>query len=215
MAEEPKTPPPPSTPPRPWKAATPAPPSAPPVVGDVVEVKLSKRLLWVDGAAYPLQNIARVYTFTLHPRRAEAFVRFMKRMAVLVLVGLFLAFLTEENAFGSSSYESDSDPVTPFLWFIVVCLVIYFVGDMLSVVLAKSHFVLAVETSGPSQAVVTSRDRAYLRQLVHTLAEAIENPENEFAVKVERVMISNPANYFFGNAVNMYGGNGNVGMSNG
>ncbi|MEU6880234.1 DUF6232 family protein [Streptomyces sp. NPDC046712] len=213
--EEPKTPPPPSTPPPSTPPpTTPPPPPEPPRISGGIELKVSKRLLWVGGAAYPLQNVARVYTFTLTPRRGEAFVRFLKRIAVTILVGLLLAAFTDERSFSSyDSYDSDSGDLTPFLWFVVVCCAIYFIGDMLSVVLARSHFVLAVETSGPSVAVVTSRDRGYLIGLVRTITDAIENPENEFRVHVEQVMISRPSNYYFGDAVNMYG-SGNVGITN-
>ncbi|MFD3941331.1 DUF6232 family protein [Streptomyces sp. NPDC058579] len=209
----PEAPPPPSVPP---KSAKPAPappqPARPPMPSDAVELKVSKRLLWVGRAAYPLQNVARVHTFTLVPRRGQAFWRFMKRISVTLLLALLLAMVTDQPSYDSyDSYSSDSDGIAPLLWFVVVCAVVYFIGDMLSVVLAKSHFVLAVETSGPSQAVVTSRDRAYLTQLVHTITDALENPDNEFRVQVERVMISKPSNYYFGDAVNMYG-SGNVGV---
>lgn len=77
---------------------------------------------------------------------------------------------------------------------------------------APSHYVLAVETSGPSTAVVTSHRPELLNQLVGQIAHAIENPETEFAVKVESISIS-PRNYHFGDNVNMYGGSGNVGIS--
>ena len=36
---------------------------------------------------------------------------------------------------------------------------------------------------------------------------------SEFHVQVERLMISSPQNYHFGDNVNMYGGSGNVGIT--
>jgi hypothetical protein len=57
-----------------------------------------------------------------------------------------------------------------------------------------SHHVLAVETSGPSTAAVTSRNPEHLRQLVGYIAYAIENPERDFQVKLDSITIS-PKNY--------------------
>ncbi|MFG2330080.1 DUF6232 family protein [Streptomyces sp. NPDC048604] len=197
--------------------ALPPRPAAPPRTHGEIELKVSKRLLWVDDAAYPLHNIARVYTFTLVPARGRAFWVFLKRIVVMFLVVTALRWATDDGPFssGSDSYDSygqdDAGPVA-ILWLVIACVFVFFLGDMLSVVLARSHFVLAVETNGPSTAVVTSRDRAYLKQLVHTITDSIDNPEFEFAVRVEPVLISKSENYNFGNQVNMYGGNGNSGV---
>lgn len=61
----------------------------------------------------------------------------------------------------------------------------YCVGDWVSVLIAPSHWVLAVETSGASTALVTSRDTQHLHQLVGQVVKAIENPDIEFQVRVE------------------------------
>ncbi|MFD7323578.1 DUF6232 family protein [Streptomyces sp. NPDC059875] len=176
-------------------------------------MSVTRRLLWVGRAVYPLQNVARVYTFVLHPRRKEAVLRFLKRSALTLLVAMaftlfggIASFLSrEEGTFGG---------IIQFIWTVSVGGLIYFLVDMLMVVSASSHFVLAVESNGQSTALVTGRPD-HLNQLVDSIAYAIENPETELQVRVERLTISNPSNYYFGDTVNMYGGNGNVGMSNG
>lgn len=71
---------------------------------------------------------------------------------------------------------------------------------------------LAVETSGASTALVTSKNTQHLNELVGQVVNWIENPEIEFQVKAETLLI-NPRNYHFGDNVNMYGGSGNVGMA--
>ncbi|QNE75885.1 hypothetical protein F0344_15695 [Streptomyces finlayi] len=176
-----------------------------------LDLVVTKRLLWVAGAAYPLQNVARVYTFVLHPRRGEAVARFFKRSTLAVLVAMaFTVFggMAGYLARGEEGFEG----IITFVWVATVAALVFFLADMLVVATASSHFVMAVESNGRSTALVTG-DPAHLNQLVQQIAHAIENPETELSVRVEKLTISNPSNYYFGDAVNMYGGQGNVGMS--
>ncbi|MFG2094471.1 DUF6232 family protein [Streptomyces sp. NPDC048612] len=187
-----------------------APPTAAqPVIG--VDLRVSKRLLWVGDAYYPLQNVARVYTLTIHPRRKDAVVLFVKRLLLLGLATVLLVLLTATSGgFGGSS--SDSGGVTALVVIAAGAALVYSLVEMLKVLGAAPHFVLAVETTGSSTAVVTSPDADQLRRLAHQIAHAIENPEAEFVVRVNTVEIS-PKHYYFGDNVNMYGGTGNVGMA--
>ncbi|WP_225798996.1 DUF6232 family protein [Streptomyces sp. NK15101] len=194
-------------PPKPTRPPVPA--ASPPRNGLVI----SKRLLWVYGAAYPLENIVRVYTFVLRPRRAEAFGRFLKRGGITLAVLLILMNFTDSS---SSSYEygSDGSDLDDVLSFVLACaalLLAYYFGVMASVVFARSHDVLAVETNGRSTALVTGK-REYLDRLVREIAEAIDKPNAEFQASVGTLAVTNYGNYYFGDAVNMYGGSGNTGM---
>ncbi|MFB6840367.1 DUF6232 family protein [Streptomyces sp. NPDC056361] len=187
------------------------PPSGPPPRNGLV---ISKRLLWVHGGAYPLENIVRVYTFVLRPRRAEAFARFLKRGGATLAVFLILMYFEDSTSSSWDSYSSDGGDAG-FLGvalFLVAVLLIYFIGDMCSVVFAPPHDVLAIETNGRSTALVTGK-RAYLNGLVHLIAEAIDKPDAELQVAVGTLAITNYGNYFFGDAVNMYGGSGNTGVA--
>ncbi|MGW9448059.1 DUF6232 family protein [Streptomyces sp. NPDC055632] len=202
---------------------TPAPPAAPPPPprpphggGPVPQLPLviSKRLLWVNGAAYPLENIVRVYTFVLRPRRADAVRTFLKRVGLTLLAALgigFFAFLSEVFARGEEPggflaflYQ------TSFL--VVVGALIWFLVDMLAVVTASAHVVLAIETNGQSTAMVSGEPR-YLHELVGKIATAIDEPDAELTVTVGALTISNPSNYYFGDSVNIYGGSGNTGVT--
>lgn len=175
-----------------------------------VELRVSKRLLWVGQAAYPLRNIARVYTFTLHPKRKEAVIRFLTRTGITLAVAIGLSIIGSVTFLAS---ESTGSGLLTFVWLASGAALIYFLVDMLSVVTAQSHYVLAIETAGPSTAMVTSRNPQHLDQLVGYVAGALENPDTEFQVTVERLTINSPTNYHFGDNVNMYGGNGNVGIA--
>ncbi|MGW7249749.1 DUF6232 family protein [Streptomyces decoyicus] len=185
----------------------PAAASAQPVVE--VSLRVSRRLLWVGDAYYPLQNIARVHTLTIHPRRKDAVLLFAKRLliigAVTTLLGLLAGLIDSSSSGGSTG-------LTALVVIVALAALVYCLVEMLKVLGAPSHYVLAVETSGPSTAVVTSPDRGHLRRLAQQIADAIENPKAEFEVRVDTLTIS-PKHYYFGDNVNMYGGTGNVGMA--
>ncbi|MET9433999.1 DUF6232 family protein [Streptomyces sp. NPDC006551] len=196
-------PPPPPPPPPPQHA-----PFTPAAPARGIDLTISKRILWVGGAAYPLHNIARVYTFTLRPRRKEAVLLFLKRVALTLAVAAVLTLLGGLATMGSEGGET----ILTWVWFVAFGVMIYALVEMITVLSAQSHFVLAVETSGASTALVTAQNPEQLRQLVHSITHAIEHPETEFQVRVETLTI-NPTNYYFGDNVNMYGGSGNVGMA--
>ncbi|MFI1974450.1 MULTISPECIES: DUF6232 family protein [Streptomyces] len=203
-------------PPKPTHTPTPRPahappPSAPPPRHGLV---ISKRLLWVHGGAYPLENIVRVYTFVLRPRRGEAFARFLKRGGLTLVLFLILMQFEDSSSSSWDSYGSSGgdDGVLAIALFILGTLLLYFFGAMCAVVFAMSHDVLAIETNGRSTALVTGK-RAYLDGLVRSIAEAIDKPDAEFQASVGTLAITNYGDYYFGDSVNMYGGSGNTGVA--
>ncbi|WP_256988165.1 DUF6232 family protein, partial [Streptomyces sp. BR123] len=189
----------------------PPPPAAPPrPVGGGIEIRIGKRILWVGGAAYPLENIARVYTFTLHPRRKEATVRFLKNLCLILSLAFGLTILA---GLTSLANREAAGGILQFVWLGAAVALIYCLVELITVLSAASHYVLAVETSGPSIAVVTSSDHNHLHRLVGQITHAIDNPDTElYGVRVDTIVI-NPKNYTFGDNVNMYGGSNNVGMA--
>ncbi|MFJ4823069.1 DUF6232 family protein [Streptomyces bacillaris] len=197
---------------RPWHnpAAPPPRPSFPPLLARGVNLRTSKRLLWVGGAAYPLQNITRVYTFLLTPRRGEATALFFKRMGIILSVSFALVILN--GLTGLVSRGETSLGIFQIVVLGAITAFIYCTVELGKVLTAESHWVLAVETSGASTALVTSKSPQHLNELVGQVVHWIENPEIEFQVKAETLMI-NPSNYHFGDNVNMYGGSGNVGVA--
>ncbi|KUN93635.1 DUF6232 family protein [Streptomyces caeruleatus] len=189
----------------------PSPPAFPPRAATAVDLRVGKRLLWVDGAAYPLENVTRVYTYTLTPRRKEATLLFVKRVGIILSVAFALTIL---GGLTSIANEGAGGTILTFVWLGALAALAFSIVELVSVLTASSQYVLAVETSGPSIAMVTSADPRQLDQLVGSIVQAIENPEVEFQVRVDRLMV-NPRNYYFGDNVNMYGGTGNVGVAHG
>ncbi|MFF2845643.1 DUF6232 family protein [Streptomyces sp. NPDC058001] len=174
----------------------------------MVDLKVGRRLLWVGEAAYPLHNITRVHTFELRPKRMEAFMSFLKWLGITFAVVVVLQAVNR-NAEADGGSASDSAGA---VWLLGIAVATALLVGLVKELTAKSEHVLAVETSSASTALVTLPNPDQLRQLVHYLVDAIEKPEVEFQVRVERVMV-NPKNYHFGDNVNMYGGLFNTGVS--
>jgi Family of unknown function (DUF6232) len=162
---------------------------APSAEGKRIELRVSKRLLRLGEAVYPLHNLVRVYTAEFKPKRWEAFWRFV--------IGGVIAFWVANLEPGLS----------------VVCIVVVIVLFVwfLKVLTSPSKYALAIDTSGAASALVTLPDREELRGLVGAIVEAVENPEKELHVQVESVQF-NRKEYHYGDKVNMYGGLGNTGV---
>ncbi|MGA5036291.1 DUF6232 family protein [Streptomyces capoamus] len=187
------------------------PPPARTAAPAAVELRVSKRILWIGAAVYPLHNIARVYTFTMRPKRKEAVLRFLRYIAGTLVVG-FIAMLPGLPSLAFEGADSGAAGYVTWVWVLALAAAVYFFVDMMSVLTAQPHYVLAVETSGASTGLVTSHDGRYLDDLVGRISYAIDHPDTEFRVTVERLTVS-PNHYYFGDNVNMYGGNGNVGIA--
>ncbi|MEW2273513.1 DUF6232 family protein [Streptomyces griseofuscus] len=213
----PPAPPAPSAPPTTPPAAAPpmpdVPAPSPHPVPRMLDLRVSKRILWIGRAVYPLANIARVYSFMLRPRRKEAVLRFLRYSAGTIAIAMLVMLPSlPALALGGSDGQSGAAGYVVFVWLLAIGAEIFFLADMIGVLTASPQFVLAVETSGASTALVTSQDPRYLDQLVEQLSYAIEHPDTEFRVTVQSLTVS-PKNYYFGDNVNMYGGNGNTGIS--
>ncbi|MGW4886544.1 DUF6232 family protein [Streptomyces murinus] len=179
----------------------------------MLELRVSKRILWIGRAVYPLANIARVYSFVLRPRRKEAVLRFLRYSAGTIAIAMLVMLPSlPALALGGSDGQSGAAGYVVFVWLLAIGAGIFFLVDMIAVLTASPQYVLAVETSGASTALVTSPDPRYLDQLVEQLSYAIEHPDTEFRVTVQSLTVS-PKNYYFGDNVNMYGGSGNTGIS--
>ncbi|WP_405948774.1 DUF6232 family protein [Streptomyces prunicolor] len=186
----------------------PPPPATPPQGFRAIDLRVGKRLLWVGTATYPLENIARVHTYMLMPRRWEATRLFLKRLGIILSVAFALTILGGITGLAS---QNTASTLIMWVWLGSTAALIFCAVEWLQVLSAHPLYVLAVETSGPPMAVVTSANPYQLDQLVGSIVYAIEHPETEFHVTVDRLMV-NPKNYYFGDNVNMYGGTGNVGV---
>ncbi|MGW3076125.1 DUF6232 family protein [Kitasatospora sp. NPDC001132] len=171
-----------------------------------VDLRVSKRLLWVGGATYPLHNIVRVYAFVLLPKRKEALRRFARQVVqalTLALLAVIGAGLPSDIGKGVEMFKG-AVLTAALLW------AGYGFVEMLVVLTSPALPVPAVDTAGNATALIGTADRARLAEAVRILSHALENPETEVALKIRSVTV-NTGNYHIGDNVNMYGGSGNTG----
>ncbi|KDN85276.1 hypothetical protein KCH_28570 [Kitasatospora cheerisanensis KCTC 2395] len=177
-----------------------------------VEVRVERQLLWIGQAAYPLHNIARVFPVVLYPRSAEAFARFGRRVGITLVSAFLVVGVGQLSIATTSSRSTRSDTSSAFTQFVVsvaVVALILYVVELLRVVLQKPQHVVAIETNGSSVALITAADAERRRALTEYIAAAVDNPQSSLLLHVDTLAV-NPANYYFGDTVNVHG-TGNVG----
>ncbi|MFJ2058981.1 DUF6232 family protein [Streptomyces sp. NPDC087908] len=193
---------PPSGPPPPRSPSDPPePPAAPPPGtgwGGVLQLRVSRRMLWVGAAALPLHNITRVEAFRLRPDRGAALLRFLKWLVVaLVIYAVINSVGDGDEAIGESG---------PLLLVVLIALAVYLGRELF----ATAKPVLLVEMSSGSAVVVTLPSMEELRDIAGLIAHAIDNPAAEFSRIVQQFNTTNNNN---GTVVNMIGGRNNRGIS--
>jgi hypothetical protein len=148
-----------------------------------VEVRVSRRILWVDDDAFPLALVTRVRPVEYRPNRRGMASTYSRRAGATIgiaIVGLmFLSCL--------------GDAVSPALSiaFAMVMLAI-FVTHTVRLIrgLTRSNlYVLSVSTAGSAHAAVISTNRDVVYELSTRVVDAIDNPSAEFEIRVDHIEI--------------------------
>ncbi|MGW1774800.1 DUF6232 family protein [Streptomyces sp. NPDC002104] len=157
-------------------------------------LRVSNRLLWVGEAVYPLHNIVRVYTYVLSVDRKKAVADYVPWI-VLLLVFFAVSVM-------------DANPPGVIITIVPVLLLVMALVRRLN---RPDLYVMGVETSGASTAVVTLADRAELRRLVARIVDAIERPETDFSLYVAQLTVNIKHYVHVGDTANI-NGSGNIGV---
>ncbi|MFB8140624.1 DUF6232 family protein [Streptomyces parvus] len=144
--------------------------------GGVLEVSVSRRMLWIGSAAFPLDNLTRVEATKLKPQRVATFVSFLKWLALTAVV-----YVVVNASSGSDARIGESG--NPVFVVFLVGLAIYFFKELLE----PAKPILAVETAGGSLAVVTLPSVDELRTIAGQIVHAINHPEAEFTAYVHEL----------------------------
>ncbi|MEU1285095.1 DUF6232 family protein [Kitasatospora sp. NPDC005856] len=214
----PYVPPPPGGPPTPPPVA-PAPPGAPPPAftdasaggSATIRVAVTNRILWVGQAAYPLANVARVGTTLIVPGRRRALLRLLAFTLAVIVVAFAFSQATRSSSSlydGGSSSGSGAGPVIGA----VMTVAVYFLIFTWPVLRRPDLHVLTVDTAGPPTAVLAWHIPQPAFELQAAITRAIENPQAEFQQIVQSISVD-LRQYQFGDSVNIYGGQGNTGVS--
>lgn len=141
---------------------------------NAVEVRISKRVLWVGSEAYPLQNIARAQAVRVTPKSRWT----GKSLAAVGCLGFLALWLIVGLAAAARS---------PAVILLVVALVVAAIIVALSRRKKAPYYALIIETSGNPRRALVSTDGAKVGNLVQEIMDAIDNPEAEFQTVVHNV----------------------------
>ncbi|MFD5437409.1 DUF6232 family protein [Kitasatospora sp. NPDC127067] len=207
----PFVPPPPGGPPTPAPFGPPPPAAPPPAFASgstgaptTTRIAVTNRILWIGQAAYPLANVARVGTSLIVPGRRRALLRLLA-FALVVFLPVFVI----SQATGDSSSDSGSGGMVVGA---LILVAIYFLIFTWPVLRRPDLYVLAVDTAGPPTAVLAWLTAQPAFELQAVITRAIENPQAEFQQVVQSISVD-LRQYQFGDSVNIYGGQGNTGVS--
>ena len=165
---------------------------------EVINVRVSRRVLWVGAQAYPLQNIARAQTIKLVPKREAAVRHYV--MAVILWVLLGVAATVAVNS--AEQLSSSSNALPKVIIVVVVALIVISTIRVIAVFLRPTFYALDIETAGTPRTVLVSTDGSQVMQLVHMIMDSIDNPQADFQLQVE--------NFHVGDKIQQFG-NQNVG----
>jgi hypothetical protein len=169
---------------------------------EVIDVRVSRRVLWVGAEAYPLRNIARATTIRIDPDRMAAVGRFLRSLLILTILTIAAVAVINRVDWPSDSRQDALRGVVVF----DTLMVVGFAVQLLRVLLRRTYYALVVETSGRPRTVLVGTDAGEVGGLVHRIMDAISNPYAEF-----RQQIVNYNSTHIGDKINQIGGVGNVG----
>jgi hypothetical protein len=165
---------------------------------DLITIRVSRRVLWIGEAAYPLHNIVFATT-TVKPRTEFAVI--FKRVGAVVLIPAAVAVVI---ALGDASDDQAGEAVV-FLG--VMALILAFVLSVLVKLAATARrriHLLNIATAGWAFCVVASPDKAQLTRICEEIMAAIDDPQAEFAIQIE--------NFHIGDDIKQFGSN-NIGKA--
>ncbi|MFG2995850.1 DUF6232 family protein [Streptomyces sp. NPDC048340] len=167
---------------------------------EIIDVRVSRRVLWIGAEAYPLNNIARATTVRIDADRKAAVGRFASAIVALAVVTVIAQWAIQEGLTGD--YEQVSGRVAVL---VLLALALVAIGRLVVALVRRTFYALVIETAGSPRTALVSIDRAEVHDLVHRIMESIDNPHADFELKID--------NYIghVGDNVNVFGGRGNTG----
>lgn len=152
---------------------------------EVINVEISRRVLRIGAAAYPVQNIARAQTVTLVPKRGTAWRRYVVAVVFWVILGVAAAVAVKKVTGLSNSGLTALHGVE------VAALVLLVVSTIRLIVKlsARTFYALVIETAGTPRTALVGANQREVTQLVNEIMEAIDDPAAELHYHMENVQL--------------------------
>jgi Family of unknown function (DUF6232) len=150
---------------------------------EMVNVGISRRVLRIGAAAYPVQNIARAQTVKLEPNRAKACRRFFAALVLWVTLGGAAAVAANKVT------ELSNSELTALRGVEIAALVLVVVSTIRLIVKlsARTYYALVIETAGTPRTALVSAKQQEVSQLVDEIMAAVDDPAKEFHYHMENV----------------------------
>jgi hypothetical protein len=162
---------------------------------EVINVRVSRRVLWIGSDAYPLQNIARAQARKITPHPGTPVRDYIKAVIGWLIVGIILSAILGAVA--------HSGALAALVWLAVLAVLAWRTVQLVQKLhLDNTYYALIIETAGNPNTALISRDASVVSELVQEIMAAIDNPNAEFS--------QNVTNYHLGDKITQYG-NSNVG----
>lgn len=158
----------------------------------VIDVRVSRRVLWVGEAAYPLQNIARAQRVKLVPKRGAALRSYVKAVLFWMLLGTVAAIALST----AGLLRSGASTLAGLVIIAVPVLIVVRTIRLIGVLLPRELYALIIETAGTPRAALVSADESQVLELVHLIMDAIDNQKAEFHMRVETLHIGDKIQQF-------------------
>lgn len=152
------------------------------VSSERVDVRISRRVLWIDSNAYPLHNIARAQTIRITPRHETPMKDYKRAAVIWLIVGGALTILLAATGVRGSA-------LIVLIWIVILILLAMRTIRLFRELREKTFFALVIETAGTSRTALVSTDEDLMSELVYQIMDAIDNPKAEYQVQIENFHI--------------------------
>jgi len=152
------------------------------VAAELIKVEISRRILHIGSAAYPLQNIARVESQELEWVRWPAIRSFLRAFVIWILLGAAATAAIKVTASrqSGSTIALNQGHYIAITWGVAAAL-IAISGLVLLVRLRgtwRQYYALVIDTAGSARAALVNPDRMLISSLAGQITKAIENPDD-------------------------------------
>jgi Family of unknown function (DUF6232) len=148
---------------------------------ETLEIRISRRILWVGDEAFPLQHVIRVHPAELHRKYFAICRRYFRRARVwFALTAVWLVYYL------CAGWRTN---VAFMVGFGLVLVAGYgWLGYRFVRTLTDGrYYALVLEFARPRK-VLVSKDRELVYDLARRITDAIDNPAAEFAMSVENIV---------------------------
>jgi hypothetical protein len=184
------------------------------MAGKSITVSVSRRILHIGDAAYPLANIARVQAEPVKFIRGPAIRRFIIQTVTWIALGAAATFAIKyavNHDTGGLTHDSQQQYLA-----IVRIAAGALIGLSLLRLLSRlvptwrRQYALIIETAGMANAVIINPNRALITDLVGKITHALENPDQAY---VPPTVINNFTNNNYGHQNAQFGARSTMSVS--